>query len=331
MFIQTFSQFVSETDSTAKPLSSLMSAFSGTHLFTHIISDYPLPTWAHLTVVEKTLDKDASERSLKDFAAAIKFQHHADNGSPSSSTAAPAGTKIPEIATSVLDPRYHLAPTVGTNPARNAPPTAIPFRTNESSLPDVFYFDPYAYQPSKLSYTVITGIKIETLNLDGFTIPLPHLGTSLYANNSQALQSAVPLGKIWNPFSSATTPVVSYARPTQDSDIQLVSAALYDMSLNLLPQFDSLVTGNQPNELYGFNRTGPTTDYSLAFSKFGYAIDTAPPIPDETIICWSSYRYVRSRRPALASDVFMVLSLRNIFGTNVTLARSRHPANLIPS
>jgi hypothetical protein len=62
--------------------------------------------------------------------------------------------------------------------------------------PRVRYFDPFDSTVSKLVSTIAAGHRIETLETDGLSIPLPNLNASLRTDNSQILQSALPLSVI---------------------------------------------------------------------------------------------------------------------------------------
>jgi hypothetical protein len=216
----------------------------------------------------------------------------------------------------------------------------ITFDDEEHIFPDVLYLDPYDYSPSKLAFTIINGLCIETEEIDGFTIPQPSLDTSLSTENSFFLNSALPLNKIITArINGSSTPTSLLIRQTPRQDSPAIGVSLYDYSTNRLPYFTTDVCENVPTTgLLGFNSTKNVSRFTRAYTYFGFTqprlgSNTSPNIRDHTIYAWSSYRYINPHLPSSSAHltkVSMILNFRTTYGTNITLSKSANPALLIP-
>jgi hypothetical protein len=326
-FVKSMSSIINEQLTGSTQLGSLFAPISGVQIMTHFYHGPALPTW-HWLVPKPT----EAEISATTFATAIKF------------LAEPAKTNgytlpYPE-KDDVIDKLLYLVKKVAKHDPETSPLTYSLFDSDDDVLPDVRYFDPYNYSPSSLPFTMMTGLSIETEEIDGFTVPQPLLDNSLHDDNAHVLQSAVPLSLIRKAYEigNGTTPTDLISRNTHSYESPKIGISLYDLSSNILPYFDQQVAETTPTSLFGFKAEEHHTRFSRAFSHFGFrlpSLEKSSPanVPDHKLYAWSSYRYMNKYIPSTKpriTRVSMLLSFRTVYGTNVTLSQSVHPSRLIP-
>jgi len=309
-------------------LASRYSTLSGLAILMHSYTTYSLPTW-HTSTTNFNPDVEVKMQSSTSRATDIAFLTQ-------QSYAAKNAVTVPEDPNTVDRMLYLVNMFTGKGAPPHPPSTSwINFDVKKHVHPPIRVFDPYEYNLATLNNAVISGLIIETLELDGTSVPLPDLSTTLEEDNSQLLQSAIPLTCIIH--ASTTTPVVAMKRTTTEGTRQKVNHSLYDMTKNLLPQFAPFTGDTQPPALYGFS-TSATYWYSRAFSHFGFTtrgpIDKnakGPSIPDKSIVAWSPYRYVAPAHTPIRTDrIYMLVNFRTVYGTSVTLSELRHPSLSFP-
>jgi len=178
---------------------------------------------------------------------------------------------------------------------------------------------------------MICGLIIETTEIDGFMVPQPNPSSSLNEENAQYQQSCVPYSAI---IPGTTTSTQVRHREVTSDDFQKVSISFYDMTTNRLPQFDaSVAEATIPATLDGFSRVEHIGWLEAAWSMTGFKTGNRQTvkIPKNFIRAWSPYRYVLGPARPNHDNTYMLLNLRTIFGTNPTLAETRHPSTIIPS
>jgi hypothetical protein len=329
-FVKSMSEIISEQIPGSIQLGSMFSNFSGLQILTHFYHGPALPTW-HYCIPKPT--ENGNEISSTNFATTIHFLQQP-------TAKADVTLKYP-TDDSVIDKILYLVHASKKHDENKEPDDFIDFDTTKHVHPDVRYFDPYEYTPSKLAFTVMTGLSIETEEIDGFSIPQPNPGISLYDENSFALQSAVPLKSIKkaSTIGNADVLITLASRPFISSQHSKIGLSLYDLSSNRLPIFDQQVREPIPTTgLYGFDALTHVGFFTRAFNYLGYRLasidESYPPnIPNEQLYGWSSYRYLNSnvrRNVAMFERTYMLFNLRTIYGTNVTMAQSVHPSLLIP-
>jgi len=329
-FVKSMSQIVSEQIPSSAQLGSMFSNFSGLQILTHFYHGPALPTWHFITPKPA---ENGNEISATDFATAIRYLKK---------PIAKADTTLKyPTDDSVIDTTLYLVHSSKKHDNNQEPDDYIDFDSTKHVHPDVRYFDPYEYTPSKLAFTVMTGLSIESEEIDGFSVPQPNPGISLYDENSFILQSAVPLKiiKKSSTLGNATMITTLATRPFVSSLHSKVGLSLYDLSANRLPIFDQQVREPlPPTGLYGFDLFTNVGFFTRAFNYFGYrlaTIDTSydPNVPEEQLYGWSSYRFINPsvrRNVALYDRSYMLFNFRTIYGTNITMSQSVHPSLLIP-
>lgn len=154
---------------------------------------------------------------------------------------------------------------------------------------------------------------------------------SLTENNSMYLQGTLPLDHIMKyiPSLDDNNRFRLCNRKTHDDINQPVGFALRDCSTVLVPQFGSDHVRANMHQFYGVavhpNCNDNETDFTYSASTF----PAPPPIPKQSVHLWSSYRYV-SRSNTARKRTFLYFTLRQFYGENVTLSRTRNPTLLIP-
>jgi len=325
-FTRSFSAIVNEQMKGSTQLGSMFDSPSGVQIMTHFYHGAALPTW-HYYKVQDTTD----EIPAPTFASAIGFLTTPKAGSDTNSLPFPTDD-------TTIDPELYLVKK-GKNKKSNDERTAILFSSKYHVLPDVRYFDPYAYTPTTLPFTMMTGLSIESEEIDGFTVPQPDLTSSLYDENAHTLQSAVPLILVMKATQLGSAKTTALSRASRSTTNPQVSMNLYDSSVNMLPTFNTTVEEQRPTTgLYAFKATGPLTKFSRAFNRIAYKLSSQELVesihaPPNSLYLWSSYRYINinvARNTPLVSRIFMIANFRTIYGTNVTMSQSVHPARLIP-
>jgi len=304
-------------------LIDVINASSSNNIFTHTISSLPTPTWHDKKLLESS-SEIIQTQPPKTFASSVKYLQK---------TTLPANTLISSLPNSLsalitenkeIWQRMLYFISDSTEPSDQ---DYLLFDDNHNA-PSVFYFDPYSYLPSKLFSTIVAGHKIESFEIDGFSVPIPNIDSSLRANNSLFLQSALPLSVIYD----ANDPVQNIrSRSRLQPHEQPVGVSLYDISINSFARLTANVVNNLPATLPGFISTSTVDNVSHIFNKFGFKIGTSPPIDPRKFHLWSSYRYASSTDPNLQTQVFMLASFRTHFGTFISLSSSEFPPSLIPT
>jgi len=324
MFLESMSDLVKSDLSASYQLGGIFSVVSGINIVTHAYSDYSLPTWHRLP-----LGKHDVSKTPKDFAASISFM----NGDmKDNKTSLPFPTDVSTI--------HELLYLVKNKPydSTEDPDKIVTFNSRYHIHNQWRLFDPFDYLPSKFAFPIICGLLIETLSIDGFSVPHPNLRSSLREENSQVLQSAVRLDDIRYASQNTAHPVVQ--RTVTRDDKQKASISLFDLARNRLPTFASTIAdAAAPTTMFGFSVSGNIFRSGRMSSKAGYRVNgNGSTLPAHTLTAWSSYRYISPNTKRVDRDtaldekkVYFLLDFRTVFGTDVTLAQTEHGSKLIPS
>lgn len=225
--------------------------------------------------------------------------------------------------------------------ARDADPPVL-FDTRCHLNPDVVYFNPWDMITSSISYNVVNGLHIETSYIAGFSVPHIDSTKSLVSLNSQFLNSAIPAEYIHEPFTiTNNAPFVHIHSNTGDEDTQIVRLSTGNLSQNRLASFDSTipVANAEVPRLQGVDKVQHIGSFRRVTNTFCFQHGTNDePSPTtswdrHTLYAWSSYRYMNTnlRRSAPRDRrIQFILDFRTVYGTNVTVAKSKHPFVLIP-
>jgi hypothetical protein len=343
----TFLESVSTAFSTVSKMSGVLgsqySGLSGINIMIHGYAPYALPTW-HSGSVSVPKDKGKYlELGPTKAAKALNFLQ------PWKTTSHPTLTYPDDDKN--LDKDLYL---IHKDDEDNFPSEDIwsTFVAPDDSSPRVRIFDPYNYDPSTFFSPILNGLVIESRELDGFTVPHVNTLSALDDENSQFLQSAIPISHIR--YSTSFNGLISHEvieRAIHDSSSQPVSPALYDMTQNWLPRFNKETWDLKVTPLFGFEIKEGFSLFTRAFSKFGFTTKSLdnktdstsePNIAEDHVLLWSPYRYVaptlgRLKLPRskphmdlFHQSIYMLADFRPIYGTNVTLAEVNHFLETIP-
>lgn len=217
------------------------------------------------------------------------------------------------------------------------------FSMRRDLIPSVLYFDPYNAHLADFTKTVKSGITIETSRIASFTVPQPSPTINLQHTNSQFLNSAVPahlLIPAWQIAENA--PFYDFQINSGNELSQHISHALYDFSTHRIPRFPAVMEPDplETSTFHGFEPVYniPLNELSSNRCSFNHeSLDNNsfdPKWPKQSFHAWSSYRYFNTHS-AHPNDptyqVSMLLNMRTLYGTNVTMAKGPHPFKLLPS
>lgn len=328
-FVTSMSKFVEQHFEDSKPLKDVIASSSGANCMTHTVSILPLPTWKFHNTVVAAEDSTVTPtlKTVKDFAIFYPYlQPQKDKASKSPTIAIPP--EIADAASKLIFPSL-LALVSSDDPTKSVDPPfpELLFNQEDHVHPLVRYFDPTDTSTSKLFYTITTGIKIESFELDAFSVPVPNTDAPLSDENSLILQSAIPLKLIRNEISNGYNQIFNRTRIFKS--FQPVSISLYDMSINLLGRLSNHFTPPIPTTLPMFTFFPNVRRLKSMFNRISYKIGETYPEVEPKLLVWSSYRYVLQAPNEFEDKVHMIASFRPIYGTNITLSQSEYPPTLI--
>jgi hypothetical protein len=318
------SAFVQSDESSSPQLGSILATLSGTLILSCSIEPPTLPTWTGATYQSDTAPSSEDDKT---FAS----NHKLFQDEPTSMTGSLKWTtKVDEIYTKIYGLIKHKHKTAET------PYKHLLFDGKVQVIPSVLYFQPYDVSPSSLGLTIAAGLKIELAEIDGFTVPTEHPESSLDDNNSQYLQSAIRASLI-HPINSHSAPAENATsvirrrdldRTAQGTMLAIISSVksvfpqLDNENISSLENGDNADTGVTPEEHHYTSRAG----WNVKAGTNGNIANMKNPF----FWAWSSYRVLHQRKNPEPKDISFIVSLRPLYGTNVTLSRSKHPSLLIP-
>lgn len=166
----------------SKTLQQLSGDASGITCLSHSLEPPTLPTRHKLPVASS--HDNLHQRTDEQYARDVSFMRP--------KTLANEALPVPTAAQCV--PTHALVQATPCTPENNPIATAT-FDPHFNVYPPAMYFQPYDRSSSTLNYTVTLGIKIETGELDGVSIPVRD---SLYDNNSRYRSGAIPVSQIYD-------------------------------------------------------------------------------------------------------------------------------------
>jgi len=317
-FLDSMSSFFEQSPFKTMQLGSIFQRTSGISILSHYMSEPPLPTWHNLEV-DSTGDTAPIPDTDRVYANIINYLGRPAN-QPETELPYP-----PDTAT-IAPSLYLVDATTSTPNSRDE--DWLQFDSSKHVYPMVRLFDPYDYLPSKFAYPIITGLTIESFELDGFTVPNTNPHSSLNDENDQFLQSALAFGCIQPATFAGFNPRID--RTVTYGHNQKILISLWNYALNRLPMFARNIANSAvPTALPGFTPHAHTRSTQYSTNHYSFMSNERFVIPRH-INAWSSYRFVRRYQPDRNHDILILLSFRPFYGTNITLAESRHPASLIP-
>lgn len=295
----------------------------GTTIMIHTVSEPSLPTWHRYT--HKTSTKDApSEQTVSDYQKKLKWLINNEFTAPSTPLTFPnlvsdAVKNLLRLTKNKYDPDVDMD-------------KYIIFDKKTHVTPRQRIFDPYDYSASKSAFPIVSGLRIESFELDGFEVPLPNMRNSLATDNSQALQGCIPATQLSQ--ANIAAPVSVILRSPEDEYEQKSSLSLYDMSRNRIARAPLDIMN--PDSTTIFSEDTIPRDWSLLINKFAWRFNEStrkPTLPRNFVNGWSSYRHLTSNKAQsklTRDDILVLMTFRPQFGTNITMFEVEHGSRAIP-
>lgn len=96
--------------------------------------------------------------------------------------------------TSAIVPQLYLVEKRKYSPSKD-PVKYDTFGTKTHVNPDVLWFQPYSRGTGELNHALVLGLKIESDEIDGITIPVPNPSITLITQNSEYCQGTVTIDR----------------------------------------------------------------------------------------------------------------------------------------
>jgi hypothetical protein len=369
--LQHVSAVLKGTVPTSKTLSQVISEGSGSNILHHGYSQYPLPSWSAnndnanvtflsgtgKTTAEPTADRASSFGFLQKPSTGRTYRPTTKQSvSVATATATdPAGARLQ----SVTYPWSLITASADTN----ASPKDDAFITFDDEIhvtPKVHVLDTLGTSTISAHLATLAGKIIQTLELDGTTIELPHPTKSLAAQNSLFADSAIPLSYVvFATRFHVRTDLLPPALPRHKykaTTSQPASSILHDRTKINLPHLGQHGTTTGTAEIYdsqtftylpGFTNFGPTNWLKYAQSFLGFqtrsptsatTADTVFAMEKGRLYVWSPYTYTsledndgQDMLPDLLQNhTYFLTNLRTLFGTDYNLVECVHPFEAMP-
>lgn len=337
-FLTQLSDSIGSSFGSTTPMMNVISSLSGTNILIHGYSDYAIPTWH--TVTHARHDT-ATPIPAKLYATKIHFLTNATNTT--------GGTRPFPADPTTIDTNFYLVKS--TTPTAHYPTTSdvVKFRPRHSAAPAVRILDPYDYNATTFKQAYLSGAFIESLEIDGSGIPLPNADMTLDEENSQFLQSAIPMSTVrraTNYLGTAASALWAERRRPDESGRQKATTLLYDMTENRLGTVTKTVPANHAT-IAGFTLRNFIGNWLSGISRIGFLSPTSdndeknrlPDLDKGKIVLWSPYRFDAGRFSNMQADgtrhvnpdrTYMLSNLRTLFGTNPPLGETPYYLEAIP-
>lgn len=312
------SKFIEKTYPSAPTLGSFLGNISGITILSHSLESPTLPTWHSLTCDE--LPETSKSISDAVFASKINF-------------CAPPQTYTDDIPypadPTLIEPELYLVDRIKFDP-RNDPVQFLTFIPRENSLPDVFWFQPYSRGTGELNHSLVLGLKIETAEIDGISIPVPNPTLTFINENSEYRQGSIPASNILRMIHlNGRTHIRIRSRVTPD-EYEPLSFNRRSIAKNVLPTFANKDVDDTVNGTFPFNKEKNQRNFEVATTYCQWPKNEQCPLPEQEMYLWSSYRYRQTPTSSTDADIYFYYTLRGLYGLNTFLSKSRNPATLLP-
>jgi hypothetical protein len=329
-------------------LAQVYATISGTGILQHGYSDFALPTWYSY---QAPADFDNYNRrpqlhSDEQRANALRFLTH-NNLLTGTDTyiyphATHDGNAIPVTMTENLVLISREDPAYTTSPYGNK--SRIQYNSELHFMPRVRILNFGSSSPVSSYLATLSGLVIESLDLDASTVPQPHANTPIGVDNSHFFSSAIPYRKITPGFDfngQLTNFALRRRVPTQDTPSYATLIA--DSSTMIVPRYTtahagSLVRQQLPGLTFATNV--PWIHSTLRFLGGKASLSQSPRseqgrsdpsgISNDTLLVWSPYSFTE---PSVVFDdistptearsaelrTYFLTNLRTLFGVDVTM------------
>lgn len=297
------------------PLGKIFDIDSGAQIMNHVYTEPTLPTYHNLEV---KLTKAATQSTLENFSNALTYKC-TDKCKPDLKQ-----VLLPPL-TAITDNDLYL---VSKNEIVDEDHDPIMSFSQDSDLKPWIIYQPYNSGKQVALYTLTSGLKIESFELDGAHVPQPSTVPSIHDENSHFLESAIPINKTYGrSHLDGQTPFRIRSRVTEKPHETKVSFSRYDMTKHYLPIYPNEVdmTDTANNYTPGFTCVNDIIIPANATTKIAYKGSdiTTDEILNTTITrnfyAWSSYRYIQKSLTLDADfrrNTYYLMNFRTIYGTS---------------
>jgi hypothetical protein len=332
-FMTHVGHFVTTQFSGSRKLSDYIT-FGRSSITRHLISDPALPTWHSLPLDHDPDINNPVTAVITDniFATAIEFMVQKPNLNAGDLNVVDIPAIAPPLAgvNSALYRADQLA--IQGDEADNL--TWLDFDPEINVYPPHQLFDPYDKNTSAYAFVFVGGKIIEHGDLTGIGLPIEGPSSNLHRDNSLFFQGSIPQSKIQLPgFEPTYIAKRDFPRRNQENFLTLrffydrVTIPLYRM-ISVLPAPANILPANANPWFPGFTAATHTRRATDALSVLAHNTSRLPAIPDKDIYLWSSYRWIH---PHPTTDrIYLLPTLRHIFGVRTRLHGTEHPALVVP-
>jgi len=317
------SNFFQNAEPSTKSLEDTNIQAASSLIMQHMIQVYQLPTWtglSHKSLETQTIEDDAEFATHNSFLT--EYKRSLTRKDP-----------IPATSDGETSLREKYCVRKGSyNPQKSQYLQVFQY-SQEYIEYETLYFSPYNLNLNSLSQTISLGILIENSDIYAVGIPLEHPWEPVSYNNRYYAQSAIPIANITQVSATtnpATDPGYALAAVRTHPNVQplmLITSTMSTVYHPSIPEEGIEV----PGEPSSFGRTEIDNVISLAL---GYNVKAGTSQSIELgrkHLVWSSYRLVGQPLIGANPNISMMISLRPIYGTNVTLSGSQNPVSMIPA
>lgn len=191
---------------------------------------------------------------------------------------------------------------------------------------DVLWFQPYTRGTGMINHVLTLGLKIESAEIDGVSLPIPNPSLTLVNQNSEFFQGTLPLSKIQATFPFAGTAAFRFRNRTEHDDYEPIAFNRRDIAKAVRPVFASSSVDNTFNGNFPFLLENGHSSLTSAVTYCQWNRSVPCPEEDYSIYLWSSYR----THDLTNGTIHLYYTLRAFYGTNTVLSQTRHPTMLLP-
>lgn len=320
-FVNEFSAIAKNIFEAKFQLGAVPDDLSGISIMTHSYSQFALPTWT-----SKSYDntKDPKYIDSEAFASKIKFlQEQTYPSTGNGKLRYPQDdSKINKLLYLVLNSNHD-----STKEPRDD--TFITFDPETHVSPGMLWLQPYTSGDQAIGYSMISGLNIESFEIDGSSVPAPNPAVGLRHANVQFMQGALPLTHVIQGINAIG--ISPFDRKVVKRNNQKISVDFFNMAENRLPRFDLDTADPVPTSIPGFTTVDHVRSFFRAATKWSFMSDSAPP-NDYRAVVWSPYRYVTSDEDEIPAEDNILMFTNEVtkYGTSVPLTGTEHASVIIP-
>lgn len=312
-FVQSINRFYSEKDPSLPTLGSFYNKVSGMVPLTHSLEGPTLPTWHSF----RTTNLICNRPKLLTDQLFVKLTLFCDGRESYSDT-----LQVPD--TSLITKPLYQVEKKKFSPSKS-PIHYQSFSKSTHVHQDVLWFQPYTRGTGMINHSLTLGLKIESAEIDGVSLPIPNPSLTLVNQNYEFFQGTLPLSTIQATFPFAGAAAFRFRDRTEHDDYEPISFNRRDIAKAVRPVFATSLVDDTFNGNFPFFTENGHSSLSSAVTYCQW--NRSVPCPEDySIYLWSSYR----THDLADETIYLYYTLRAFYGTNTVLSQTRHPTMLLP-